>query len=93
MSPTCARALEAFENDRIKSQLNLRLVSELCRDRDNPMAELPTPNTSDIVAKQQRIAIERTEDQVLRLKLRQAYFHYLGSVSYTHLTLPTILLV
>ena len=78
MSPTTVSALEAFENDRMKSQLNLRLVSELCRDRDNPMAELPAPNKSDIVAQQQRLAIERTEDQVLRTKLRQAYFHYLG---------------
>ena len=45
---------------------------------DSLLDELPVPAAPDIVAKQLRQTIQRTQDEALQAELRIAYLRYLG---------------
>ena len=61
---------------------DLAHFEETVRQRSTPCDlspdELPVPTAPDIVAKQLRQTIQRTQDAALQAKLRNAYLHYLG---------------
>lgn len=61
---------------------DLAHFEETVRQRATPCDlspdELPVPTAPDIVAKQLRQTIQRTQDAALQAKLRNAYLHYLG---------------
>ena len=61
---------------------DLAHFEETVRQRSTPCDlspdELPEPTAPDIVAKQLRQTIQRTQDAALQAKLRNAYLHYLG---------------
>ena len=88
---------------RIKDERGLRLLED---DRDDIEEDLGVPTKPELVEVEDQavgdsdegedemeIAVEEEEEDIQNDPVRRQHFHYNESVSYTHLTLPTILLV